>query len=75
MHTVLQTVVGAGLGLAFGQIIFKNEDRVLAYLFSQSTEAARVPLVTRLGVIIAGAVVLYLREIKKMSQRSKHSES
>ena len=64
LHSLLQTFVGAALGVGMGTLIHVQQAEILASVLSQSTQNHPVPIMLKLSVLFFGGVTLYFKELK-----------
>lgn len=64
VHTFSQTVVGAVVGILFGSFVSRNESAFLAYLEPFTRGHVGVPLIAKLFMSTAGALVICKSEVK-----------
>ena len=67
LHTVMQTGVGATLGLALGNFVFYLKPNVQPFLqeyLQPPPDQKNLIMLTKVSIAFAGFVVIYIREIK-----------
>jgi dolichyldiphosphatase len=67
LHSLLQTFVGAALGVAMGTLIHTRQTEILDYVLSPSTQHRPVPIMLKFLVLFMGGVTLYIKELKGLA--------